>query len=144
MRPLRLFIFWVVNFSVIYGINLLAVSAWMSFDYNTAFLVMAMVNVPLATLLFGWLYFRPGFAVKISKRIKGAIIWIALDFLGSLIVLAITPNMKMTEIFSAAAYTAESFNFLALLLAGYVSVRHPTRFAGVKPPSLVPLRPEQE
>lgn len=144
MRPFRLFLFWLFNFAVIYGINLLAVTAWMNFGFNNVFLVMAMVNVPLATLLFGWLYFRPGFAVKISQRIKNAIVWIALDFLGSLLILAITPTMKVTEIFSAAAYTAESFNFLALLLAGFVSVRRPARSEAIKPPSLVPPRLEQE
>ncbi|MFH1252852.1 MAG: hypothetical protein V1664_00770 [Candidatus Uhrbacteria bacterium] len=140
----RLFLFWLINFAFIYGLNLLAVSAWMIFDYNNAFLMMAMVNVPLATLFFGWLYFRPGFAIKLSQRIKNAIVWIALDFLGSMLVLAITPNIGALEAFSTSAYTAESFNFLALLVASYVALKQPKRFAGVKPPSLVPPRPEQE
>ena len=144
MRPLRLFLFWLINFSIVYGINVVSVLAWMSFGYDGIFLMMAMVNVPLATLFFGWWYLRPGFAHRLSQRIKNAIVWIALNLIGCMIILSFTPSMKALDIFSFEALISESFNFLALLIAGYVAVRHTARSKAALPLSLDLLPPAQE
>lgn len=143
MRLLRLFIFWLLAFAVSYGINILAVLVWKVLGNNNFILTVGMMNAPLACLFFGWLYFRPGFAVKLSTRIKNAIVWIALDFVGVALVLSLLSRFNYSDMFSPAALIIEMTNFLALLLAGYLCLQPKPRSASALPRSSGPPRPGQ-
>ncbi len=124
MRPTRLFFLWLCAFASVYGLNLLAATAWVQLGYQNAYLVAAMVCTPLVYLLFGWLYYRPGFAQKRSERLWSALIWIALDFFTGMLLLSATAGVKPTDMFSPASLVIESANLVALLLAGYLATTH--------------------
>ena len=144
MRPLRLFLFWLLSFIATSLLNFLAVFAWSTFNYNNLFLAGGMVATPLVVLLFGWLYFRPSFAVKLSQQIKNATFWIALDFLANLIVLGVLSGVNSLDAFSSIAIVIEFFNFTALIVAARVSLRPELRSVPAWLRSSVPPRPEQE
>lgn len=143
MRLLRLFLFWLLAFAVSYGINILTVLAWNALGNNDFILTIGMMNAPLVCLFFGWLYFRPGFAVKLSTRIKNAIIWIALDFIGVALVLSLFGRLNYSDMFSPASLIIETTNLLALLLAGYLSLQSKQHSESTLPPSSGPPRPGQ-
>lgn len=98
------------------------VLAWQALGQNNFILIIGMMNAPLVCLLFGWLYFRPGFALKLSLRIKNTIIWIVLDFVAGALVLVLFSGLSYTNMFSPASLIIETSNLLALLLAGYLSL----------------------
>ena len=124
MRPTRLFFLWLCSFASVYGLNLLAATAWVQLGYNSAYLVAAMVCAPIVYLFFGWLYFRPGFAQKRSERLWSALLWIALDFVVGMLLLSGTDGVKPTDMFSPASLVIESANLVAVLLAGYLATTH--------------------
>jgi len=143
MRPLRLFSFWLLSFILVYTFSFLAVIAWELFGYNNVFLVVGMVCPPLITLFFGWLYFKPGFAVTFYDIIKNTIVWIVLNFLAGMLMFGILKGAEPADMFSTVALFTEAANLLALLVAAYISLKRPGRFAKASPPSLVPPRPGQ-
>lgn len=144
MRPLRLFSFWLLSFLLFYAVSFLAVIAWEMFGYNNVFLVVGMVAPPLITLLFGWLYFRRGLAVTFYEVIKNTIIWIGLDFLAGMLVFGILNGAEPVDVFATTSLITEAANFLALLVAAYVSLKRPTRSAKALPRSSGLLPPALE
>ncbi|KKT71744.1 MAG: hypothetical protein UX09_C0016G0008 [Candidatus Uhrbacteria bacterium GW2011_GWE2_45_35] len=145
MRPLRLFLFWLAAFVVSYVVSSLMVVAWSLSSYNSLFLVIGTLNSSLVYLLFGWLYFRPGFARRLSERIKNAAVWVALDFIFGMIILSLVQGLSPLEMFSSASYLIESINFLALMLAAYLCVKKPPqRSEPAWPQSSAQLLPEPE
>ncbi|HBP00147.1 MAG: hypothetical protein UU48_C0014G0015 [Candidatus Uhrbacteria bacterium GW2011_GWF2_41_16] len=126
MRIKRLLFFWFAGFALVYVTNILAVTAWTLFSYNNIFLMIGMMNAPLIYLLFGWLYFRGGFAAQVSDRLKVAIVWIMLDFLGGMALLAILDGVSPSDMFTTASYLIETVNFFAILVAGYVALKRKT------------------
>lgn len=123
------------------ALNFAAVTAWVNLGYNNAYLVAAMVSAPIVYLFFGWLYFRPGFAWKLSARIKHAIPWVALDLLAGMGFLAYLEGAEPLDMFSYASLALESANFLALMVAGYLAKPSPLpRSRGASRPSSVPPR----
>ncbi len=123
MRLKRLFFFWLLAFVGVYLLNTAMVVAWTRSGYNNIYLVVGTIDAPLVYLFFGWLYFRPGFAARLSQRIKNAIAWIVLDFLAGMALLAFIAHLSPWEMFTTASYLIEGGNFLALLVAGYACVK---------------------
>jgi len=143
MRLIRLFIFWFLAFVTSYGINILMVLVWSALGNNNFILLVGMMNAPIVYLLFGWLYFRPGFAIKFSARIKSTIIWIVLDFVGGMLILELFSGLDYTNMFSPISFLIETTNLLALLLAGYLSLQLTPHSATTLPQSSVPPRQGQ-
>lgn len=143
MRFSRLFLFWFLTFISIYITSFLSVFVWTILNYNNIFLVIGMICPPLFVLLFGWLCFRRVGVLLFSQKIKNAIIWIALDFIGGAIMLWILKGGEPVDIFSSISLLTEAVNFFALLVVFYISAKQPERFVKASPPSSDLLPPAQ-
>ena len=69
LRPGRFLLCWAGAFVSLQIMFLLASLAWMVSSYETAFLSFGLLTAPFLTLLAGWIYFRPGFALAFSDRL---------------------------------------------------------------------------
>ncbi|MBI4599265.1 hypothetical protein HY734_03675 [Candidatus Uhrbacteria bacterium] len=123
MHIRRLLFLWLASFIASYAANAVAVIAWTVLQFNDFFLLVGLLNAPFFYLLFGWLYFRPGFARTLSQRIGPILIWIALDFAVGMAVFALIDGSEPKDKLSTASVLLESGNFLALLLAAYLAAK---------------------
>jgi|GEM_PF-2678808 len=141
----RLLLFWFLAFVSSLVISSLMVLAWRITGFNNLFLVVGTLNGALVYLFFGWLYFRPGFAILLSDRIKSTALWIVLDFLFGMVVASVLSGVSPLKMFSASSYLVEIVNFVALMLAAYLAIKKPQQRSELtSPQSLVQLLPEPE
>lgn len=118
---MRFLSFWFLNFLAIYAASVSAVLAWQFFGQQPIFLAAGMIVPPLVTLFFGWLYFRRLMVSGLFEVIKKTIFWIVLDFLGNASVFLLLTGAEPMDVFSTVFLATEAANFLALLLAGYLT-----------------------
>ena len=124
LRPGRFLLCWAGAFVSLQIMFLLASLAWMVSSYETAFLSFGLLTAPFLTLLAGWIYFRPGFALAFSDRLHLILVWIILTMTGNTILFALRPGVPATDALSVPWILLEIVNGLCLFLAGYLAIPH--------------------
>lgn len=120
----RLSLFWFLGFVINFIIALVATFFWGFFSYQSVFILAGTFAQPFVHLLFAWLLFRKMGYLPMSKRAEMAVMWIVLNFVANTILLKLTNSFSFENLFTFFNVIMESWNFVAILVAGYLATSH--------------------
>lgn len=133
----RLLFFWFVCYASIMAFNVIAAYVWTVKGFADWVIIAAAVSPPVFTLVFGWMYFRhlPG-KQTLSLRLKAALVWVGLSVVLTMALLRFVYHEDPIASYQGVGTAVEALNVLAMLLAGYLAVKHtkkPAISLAVKP-----------
>lgn len=143
MHLKRLLFFWFVCYASIMAFNVIAAYVWSEKGFADWVLIAASVSPPVFTLLFGWMFFRhmPG-RERLSVRLGASALWVGFGIIFTMALLKYVYHEDPIASYEGVGTAVEALNMMAMLLAGYLAVKH-TKIPAMMPAPKSPSSPKR-